>query len=149
MTGVFEGVGTLQFTPDNKHAYAYSGNIAIPTSTDTTVLDFTTGSEYIMSNFVWFGDIAYLSSSKVIVYKIQFNDVIVYDNSRLTHSAHSWADQDVIPFIIPPFTNVKAIIFTDDTGEQTFGCAITGKVKGAIEQENLEAITNNNKWASK
>jgi hypothetical protein len=26
---------------------------------------------------------------------------------------------------------------------------LTGKVNGAIEQENLEAITDNNKWASK
>ena len=25
--------------------------------------------------------------------------------------------------------------------------SLTGKVKGAIEQENLESITDNNKWA--
>jgi hypothetical protein len=129
---------TLQFTNDNKHAYAYSGNIPIPTNSDTTILNFNTNSEYIKSKFVWFGDIAYLSSSKVITFKIKFNDIEVYDNSRLTHSAHSWADQDVIPLIIPPFTNVKAIIYTDDTGERTFGCAVTGKVGMPQRVGNLD-----------
>ena len=119
---------TLQFTNDNKHAYAYSGNHVIPNNTDTDVLDFKTTSEYIIANFIWFGDIAYLGSSKAVIYKLKFNDIFVYDNSRLVHSAHSWNDQDGTPFIIPPFTRVKAIIFTDDAGNQNFGCAMTGKV---------------------
>ena len=45
MTGVFEGVGSLQFTPDNKLAYLYSGTKSINNGLGT-LFEFKTGSEY-------------------------------------------------------------------------------------------------------
>ena len=49
MTGTFEGVGTLQFTPDNKHAYIYSGSLLNGSgagAADQTILLFRNNSEY-------------------------------------------------------------------------------------------------------
>ena len=148
MTGTFEGVGTLQFTPDNKHAYAYSGNIII-NNTSKTLLSFTTGSEYLIAKIFWYGDIGYVGASKVITQKIQFNGVSVFDNSRLTGTSAAWNDWDPTPFIIPPFTVVTIELSNDNAGDIEYGANLVAKVKGAIEQENLESITDNNKWASK
>ena len=55
-----------------------------------------------------------------------------------------------IELIIPPFSEVKCTLqnFTDSS-TLTFTGLVTAKVGGAIQQENLEAITDNNKWASK
>ena len=49
MTGTFEGVGSLQFTPDNKYAYGFSGPVAVPHtgSASATLIEGKTGLELI------------------------------------------------------------------------------------------------------
>ena len=148
MTGTFEGVGTLQFSPDNKHAYAYSGNIVI-NNTTTTLLSFTTQSEYLDAVIYWYGRIAHIGSSKIVQQFVFFNGINIFDYSRLTGAGTGWADLDPTPFIIPPFTDVIIQLSNDNAGDIIYGANLMAKVKGAIEQENLEAITDNNKWASK
>jgi hypothetical protein len=64
----------INFTPDNKHAYAYSGNKAI-INAEQTMIEGQTNSEYIrakisISNFSGSGD--------DIRYYVYFNDVQVY-----------------------------------------------------------------------
>ncbi len=46
----------LNFTPDNKHCYAYSGDIPASTS-PTQVLEFNTNTEYVMANIIWNGHV--------------------------------------------------------------------------------------------
>ena len=48
------GLG-LQFTDDNKHAYAYSGDVVVSAS-NTTMLEFSTNSEYLEAMFEYHGN---------------------------------------------------------------------------------------------
>jgi len=153
MTGTFEGVGTLQFTPDNKYGYIYSGTVSVPTTTDTTLLSFKTESEYIVAQVDYGMHDHAMTVNTQWEHWITFNDQIVMLRSEewFTDEGRKNSATLVIPFrlIIPPFTEVKFIAnHTDGNSINAYG-VITGKVKGAIEQENLEAITDNNKWASK
>jgi len=147
MTGVFEGVGTLQFSPDNKFCYAYSGT----KTTDGTVwdanielLNFTTGSEYIIAKF-------YMTSNMItgnnLFVRIKLNDTTVLD---LKTDGNPPLNPDFRDYelVIPPFTEVDFLFGSQGIAATATGF-LSGKVKGAVEQENLESITNNNKWASK
>jgi len=149
MTGTFEGVGSLQFTPDNKRAYAFSGEVLVNNNT-VTMLEFETNSEYLISLFSFGIDQnASLSGSKLIGFTISFNDTKIFQQVTQTSTTLQLIDFDPnYSFIVPPFTTVKIESETTNTSNvPTFGM-FNAKVKGAIEQENLESITNNNKWAS-
>ena len=146
MTGTFEGVGTLQFSPDNKYGYAYSGVHDIG-DTETNLLLFSTESFYLKGtvqfNYVELNGYHFR-------YRLYLNNVIVQGFVEPSGSSGDPnATLNLIPIIIPPFTIVKCTAqnLTDATLQQQV-CSITGKVGGAIEQENLESITDNNKWAS-
>ena len=147
MTGTFEGVGTLQFSPDNKVAYAYSGVISCDNS-ETDLIQFDTNSEYIVGG--WFAHFNQLTGDPLASEDFRF---ILYLNSIQiaaieTNDSQGSSRNTIQDIIIPPFTNVR-ITGRNYTGSVTepVGVVVTGKVSGAIEQENLEAITNNNKWA--
>ena len=145
MTGTFEGVGTLQFSPDNKFAYAYSGGVNVPASTEATLLEFKNNSEYIVANFQ-FG-IHAKNQSDNSTFILYLNDVVIwYDEKEDTESAGF--DSPLI-IIIPPFSTIKITGQITGAGDILHNANMTGKVKGAIEQENLEAITDNDNWASK
>jgi hypothetical protein len=143
MTGTFEGVGTLQFSPDNKHGYAYSGIVAV-TNTEVTTLEFTTGSSYLVGIFQpqYFSD-----NNDVYLHTVKFNNVAVVG---FEFNGSNNADGAIPrPIIIPPFTTVSCSAKnTTDSTSNNVGANIVGKIKGAIEQENLEAITDASDWAS-
>ena len=141
MTGTFEGVGSLQFTPDNKFAYAMTGAVSVGGALQT-VLDFTTESYYLVAKYL---PIYFTNNSEDFLFEVYFNDVLILGNvvDDQDNQIFNWN-----PLIIPPFTNVKVKITSLNTTSRNVGCLITAEVYGAIEQENLEAITNNNKWAS-
>jgi len=143
MTGVFEGVGTLQFTPDNKYGYAYSG-ISLVGTLATEVMTFKTESEYLVGQVSIF---VISDTTDDIEYIVKFNDITIMETN--TTSFKDYAPYQPIPLIIPPFTVVTMEAFNQGAGSKNVAMNFTGKVKGAIEQENLEAITDNNKWASK
>jgi len=143
MTGTFEGVGSLQFTPDNKLAYACSGIIEVTgTSNQITMIEFETTSEYIS------GEVQFMSveaGGNDLNFFVYFNDVVV--GTQSIGGAKEFYFMG-INIIVPPFTKVTLKgINIDATTARDSSVIFTGKVYGAIEQENLEAITNNNKWA--
>jgi len=145
MTGVFEGVGTLQFSPDNKFCYGYSGEIIVENSADagTTLLNFTTNSEYIIAEYHIYNNQASAIDDFV---KVQLNNITIV-NARYQNANELHQDQP-LKIVIPPFSTF--IISASASGATpSYQVILTGKVKGAIEQENLESITDNNKWASK
>jgi len=145
MTGTFEGVGSLQFSPDNKLAYAYSGIIGVDEN-ETTALEFDVNSEYLEA-LVLFN--YYDNDADAYRCRIYFNDVVV--QGFVYYGKKDYKDNNEIPtpIIVPPFTNVKLTLQNiDNTNERSHIVSLTAKVNGAIEQENLEAITDNNKWAS-
>jgi len=145
MTGTFEGVGSLQFSPDNKFCYIYSGEVDIKQDfPPKALLEFQTNSEYIVGKIILGRND--FSGDDIVLY-VSYNNITIgaFGSNGYTDAA----DQD-IEIIVPPFTTVKlaARNLSSDTNRDCFGL-FTGKVGGAIEQENLEAITDNNKWASK
>lgn len=91
----------LQFTNDNKKAYAFSGVLGVD-ATEANLLEFNTNSEYLNAKVQIYNE---SGSADDFRYKIKYNDVVVmatYQNSG------SSGLRDV-PFyvIVPPFTNVK------------------------------------------
>jgi len=151
MTGVFEGLGSLQFSPDNKFCYAFSPAIDANTAI-ATMLEFTTESEYIQAAFQYGGymgpDGGSSSAGTRGICSIYFNDIRVYQVLADTDSGNM-AQTIYVELIIPPFTKVTVkTTASSSTTDYVAQIAITGKVHGAIQQENLEAISNNNKWAS-
>ena len=148
MTGVFEGVGTLQYTPDNKRCYGYSGDKTVNGSL-VTMLEFKTNSEYLEIQIEHFGAISQIGQSQ-IRNNVTFNDIDILDNyydASLDGGFNGWDFPTQL--IVPPFTTVKINMSQAEGSSKTMQTAVTGKVYGAIEQQNLEAITDNNKWASK
>jgi len=149
MTGTFEGVGSLQFSPDNKFCYAYSGLIQAGTGAVSQLL-FETNSEYIKGTITVIGNIkiAAPADGGTSIYQISFNDVEVL---RLKCDAKEEDMPSTItaPIFIPPFTEVTVTALSEyGSADYLTSASLVGEVHGAIEQENLEAITNNNKWAS-
>ena len=91
----------LNFTPDNKHCYAYSGVVTLSTSYQT-LLEFTTQSEYVKAILQLMADLDDLSTSW-LDYELKFNDVIVA-HAQMERNNFDWEPLDII---IPPFTEVK------------------------------------------
>jgi len=143
MTGVFEGVGTLQFTPDNKFCWVYSGSVLVGTAA-TKVATFQTQSEYLVGGVSIF---VISDTTDDLEFIVKFNDVTILETN--TTSYKDYAPYASIPLIVPPFTVVKLEAFNLLTGSKNVAMNFTGEVGGAIEQQNLESITDNNKWASK
>ena len=148
MTGTFEGVGTsLQFTPDNKFAYAYSGKFNSGDSgAEVTFLKFQTESEYLVGTIQSFYSTDDVQGSDMI-YRIKLNDQIISQYLDVEEPRAGSDPHQFIPIIIPPFTQLEFTI-ASIAGAQLQSVMFSGKVGGAIQQENLEAISNNNKWAS-
>jgi len=145
MTGTFEGVGSLQFSPDNKFAYAYSGIIGVVGS-EITLLLMETNSEYILSELQILQG---TTSNEDFKYKVFFNNVIVAQWHCLQVTDKEINIPNAYFLTIPPFTIVKVTAENTSSGtSREHSVTLTGKVHGAIEQQNLESITDDNKWAS-
>jgi hypothetical protein len=151
MSGTFEGVGSLQFTPDNKHAYAYSGENQIST-TEVIALNFNTNSEYIKGRFIFGGSIKYdnIGNGTINAFQIRFNNVIVA-TIKVATNTDDQPSMELYDIIIPPFSNV--VIGVIDSASTSAGfyttTTFTGKVKGAIQQTDLEAISDGSNWIKK
>jgi len=148
MTGTFEGVGaTLNFSPDNKFCYGYSGQKTTDGgvwSANTELLNFTTGSEYIIGTFIIHTD---LITGYNLFIAIQFNDVTVLNMKTDGVPPYGMELLNNAKLIIPPFTKVEFLFGTQGVTTTATGI-LSGVVHGAIEQQNLESITDDNKWAS-
>ena len=133
MSGTFSGVNTLQFSPDNKHAYAYSGMIAV-TSAEVTTMEFTTGSYYLVGVFQpqYFSD-----NNDVYLHTVKFDGFSVIG---FEFNGSNNADGAIPrPLIIPPFTTVTFLAKnTTDSTSNNIGSNFTGEVKGTVEQFDLE-----------
>jgi len=96
----------LQFTNDNKHAYAYSGLVSADNN-ETTLLEFTTASEYINAKTQFFyAD----NGTDAFVYKIYLDNIVVIQyrtwGTTDTNGEYNNPPND-FDLIIPPFTTVK------------------------------------------
>lgn len=145
MTGTFEGLGSLQFTPDNKFAYAF--NRESINNTTVTLIEFTTEGYYLVGTIQMGRN---MKSAAETDFLLLYNDITVY-SAKFDNGAGQtlvMPSQAPLPIIIPPFTNVKLQCEVNDDSD-TIALGLTAKVGGTIEQQNLESITDDNKWAEK
>ena len=131
-----EGVGYgPQFTASvgkslniiSNHAYAYSGSIGLAQNTDTTMLDFTTGKEYIIGNLAVQGDFNGMGSTATSL-TIKLNGIAI------VASITSAGNDAVAPFdyplklMIPPLSTVEVILSKADGGTDYLQVLFTGRV---------------------
>jgi len=93
----------LQFTDDNKHAYAYSGEIGVGSSTITLSL-LQTNSEYLNATLQIMNGTTSNEDFKYVVY---FNDVVVAQWHFLYAATINQSMPNVLNLIVPPFTTIK------------------------------------------
>jgi len=119
----------INFTPDNKRCYAYSGEVSVA-NTELFLLDFKTNTEYIVCK-VQLGSKA--GENEDFEFKIYFNDVIVFSavfGNQSQNEIGAWP----IPLLIPPFTAVKMSLDNiADTDARIWTVHLTGKAYGMTE----------------
>ena len=124
----------LQFTNDNKHAYAYSGLVEVE-NTEKTCLEFNTNSEYLVTEI----QMCYFSTNETdnIKFMITFDNIEVQTtqiNDAFTHTPYT-----SIKLIIPPFTLVKVTGKNiSGSGTRDIGVSVTGKVGMPQRVGNLD-----------
>jgi len=109
-----------------EHCYAYSG--VINASGETTYLEFTSGSGYILAKIQAVTDQANGDDFNI---KFYLNDIVVgvahaffYSNSTYVLGAAKW------DLIIPPFTEVKITIQNINSADE-WAVMLTGRVYDA------------------
>jgi hypothetical protein len=147
MTGTFEGTGSLQFTPDGKHAYAYSGKKTV-TATPSDILTFETNSEYLVGEFKPQQSTAAAEGDDCLV-NLYFNNILIvgYILGKNSFNEYDPSGTTETKIIIPPFTQVRIEMDNLSGGSMDMCVTFIAKVKGAIEQIDLEAITDGTEWA--
>lgn len=91
----------LQFTNDNKVAYAYSGEVDVDNN-NTILLEFNTNSEYLNASIQIYNT---SGSGDDIRYTIEFDNIVVM--SQYINNANDLPRNNPYIMAIPPFTNVK------------------------------------------
>ena len=121
----------LNFTPDNKHAYAYSGAIPISSSDgEKTYLEFKTNSEYIDAFFqAFYGDL----SSDWWKFNIYFDDQLMSQWATNHNASNFNEDLESIRMIIPPFTTVKCTLAVGTATVDYMNVNVTGKAYGMVD----------------
>jgi len=129
---------TLQFTQDNKHCYAYSGEIIVANST-VDCLEFKSAiSGYIMADFIQSLDASAIDQGQLIGFTIELNGVVV---CKFEEHARSLTGEEFIGlqrygFLIPPYTTVVTKAYTDDSSNNPFFHTITGRVYETLPVRN-------------
>jgi len=120
------GVGKgLTYTGD--FGYAYSG--AIPLNNETkTFLQFRTGNFIYNSVTQLTGSFGFAGSSKNMTLQISLNGTLVLQQSPSTAANMGPFDYDAFNLIIPPYTEVKIEVQTNDTGNINYYVTMTGRV---------------------
>ena len=115
-----------------EHAYAFSGEFNTTTSSQT-VLEFTTGSGYIIFKAYFTGPTQFSdpTTGREANWQISLNDLVV----ATAHTDTSEADiilQAQLTFLVPPLTAVKIEVDGNDSAANMKNCCVlTGRVYGA------------------
>jgi hypothetical protein len=105
MSGDTVSGNALQFTNDNKYAYAFSGEIGAGTG-DTDILEFQTQSEYLIARIgLGYGG---ARSNDDFQANLLFNGITVAEETY--NNNYETASPQFFKVIIPPFTTVKVSI---------------------------------------
>jgi len=126
-SNVIAGTG-LELNYVGNHCFAYSGTTGA-SITSQIVLDFQTGSKLIVGKMITNGAIQFSSGGGVITsFRISLNGLVVAITQIDTQSDHS-PSPPKINLVIPPYTNVKVEVDSDDNNASILSTAVfTGKV---------------------
>jgi len=120
----------IRYIGDN-YAYAYSGKKII-NSDNTDLLDFTTGSGFILANIEWGGDGV---DSGQITYTIELNSQnVMYKRCQVAGSDNR-NDFEIgttrVKMLLPPFT--RFVLNVDNATASNYDCTVwlTGRVYDA------------------
>jgi len=114
-------------TGEHKFAYAYSGGIPLSNETKTA-LEFTTGNFLFVSQTQLTGRTAGMAANKELGLIISLNGSEVLKQQPMTNNAQGFNDLDPFDVIIPPYTDVKVEIYSNDTGNIDFFATMTGRI---------------------
>ena len=127
----------LNFTPDNKRCYFYSGDITT-TSSEARLADFSTNSEYVYVKCLKMNITDQVVSGANYEFTVKFNGVTVliefYTNPFASRES-SAGDNNYL--IIPPFTNVT-IDFETSSGDKQACVTMVGEVYGMPETDGYQ-----------
>ena len=127
----------LQFTNDNKFAYAYSGNVTLPANSLTTMLKFVTSDPYIVGSFQLEGDFKQLGNDAVR-YQMLINNIVVIDTDFSPANDATYADSPT-QIIIPSYSDIEIKATHSQGGVAIdFQAIITGKVGMPPRVGNLD-----------
>jgi len=98
----------LQFTQDNKHCFAFSGQLDDVANVYTSGLLFTTGAEYILGEFQFDPaiKISEIATGDITVYKILLNDTPV-SITKLDGGQEDMPSENTVKMLLPPHTKVE------------------------------------------
>jgi hypothetical protein len=127
-------LNALNFTPDNKHCYAYSGAYDNSTSA-VTILDFTTNSEYIEGQFTFNGPVRQPSAGSpspgaTVAFSLKINEVNV-GVYKVNTTDNDQPNQNFQQIIFPPFSRITVDVRSlEDGGGELSTVLFTGKAYG-------------------
>ena len=119
----------LNFTPDNKRCYAYSGDVSISGSA-TRMLDFQTNSEYAIVQLELHGTFSQIGQNQIRL-NVQFNEVDIIDTYFDASLDYGILDKSIL--IIPPFTAVTIDCSQASGSDRTMQLTLTGEVHGMAD----------------
>jgi hypothetical protein len=119
---------TLQFTNDNKYAWAYSGTKTV-SATPSDLLTFNSNSEYLVGEFKPQQATAAAEGDDMLV-NIYFNDIIIvgYVMGKNAFTEYDPAGTTETRLIVPPFTRVRVEMDNLSGGTATMCVNFTAKV---------------------
>ena len=123
----------LIFTPDNKHCFAYSGELASTTSAQTA-LEFGTNSEYIIFEAFFTGPIQFgdPNTGREANWQISLNDQVIA-LIRTDTSESDVKNQGYLKFVVPPFAILKIEVDTNDAAAYQNCVLLTGQAFGMTD----------------
>jgi len=125
----------LNFTPDNKHCYAY--NTAPASEVASNILEFITSSYTVVGEIQLNANVLATDppTGVIATLLVSFNDTTIFVLKATSIDALTPASAKC-NLIIPPFTKVIATIDTNSNTATYIGSvALTGKVYGMTETE--------------
>ena len=110
------------------HVYAYSGTFEAST-TAQTMMEFTTGSQYIVGHITTNGAIQFSSTGGLkSAFQISMNSEVIAITQVDNQTVHS-PGPPTLKLVIPPFTKIKVEVDSDDNNASVFSTALfTGRV---------------------
>jgi len=120
----------IVFTPDNKHAYAYSGALTITSGSYATGLEFSTNSEYILAKFQIVSDD---TTGSDLYYKINVNGVDLLIKFNKNPNATDPVGFSPIEFVIPPFSDVIISAQRGSGSDYTVFMLLSGEAVGMVD----------------